>query len=909
MCEYRHTLMRIFRIARGSKRRKPPPRVCGNPPPMPHTVAVEPLEPRVLLNGHPTVLSVQINDGQVQRSMVTSIAVQFSGDVSGSLSPSDLRLENIKTRRAIAPLDMAVAYNPTNQTATFTFPSLDETGRSLPNGNYTATLIASGIRDNTGQALDGNGDGVGGDNFRFSFYRLFGDLDGDRDVGPSELLSFRETWDRTSTHPQYNPALDSDGDGDVGPLDLLAFRDTFDTTLKPPPLELGFIAEFGSEGSSHDEFDHPTDLAINPNHQTLYVVDSENNRVNIFELTHGDTCPSGTDEVINNQVCFDESFGSSGNDDGEFDVPTDLAVSLDNGDIYVVDSDNNRVQRFQSDGDFDNLEFGSSRSSDDEYLGRPSAIAIDKRSDYIYVADSTTDSISAFDDDGDFLFSFGDTGSDDVEFRNPSAMVIDNTNHILYVADTDNRRIQMFALTDGDNCPSGTDEIVNDEVCLIDEFGAPGNDDGEFDEPSGLAFDEANSLLYVADTGNHRIQVFEIVPGTTCPSGTDEIINGVCFVDEFGSFGSGEGQFNSPTGLAIDPSNGRLYVADTGNHRVQILSTPFGGGHIPVDPEPTGIPTNLSAFPVSPTSIALTWDTPKQDGDTPETTGYKIESRQGNEPFATVMADTRSVLTSFTHTGLEEGKTYHYRVSAVNAEGVGRPSATAAAVPQATFAPAGLHAFPVSGSQIQLTWHPPSETFGQAIMGYGIEREVIPGVLFEYIATVSGDTTSYTVGGLETGKAYTYVVSAHLSIGNTPRSNAASATPVENAKPPAPLILSAGLAQPSYHSDEQIVFVGQENIGRQAVFVIVFDPLGRFVGVASDPVSNPDGSFETAPRPVEAIFSQVGTYTATVITQEQTESEGVQLQLVYDGEKVFEASAGMGLATLEPRRDRLSRLG
>jgi len=183
------------------------------------------------------------------------------------------------------------------------------------------------------------------------------------------------------------------------------------------------------------------------------------------------------------------------------------------------------------------------------------------------VADSSTDSISVFDDDGDFLFNFGDTGSDDDEFRNPSGMVIDDGEDILYVADTDNHRIQIFELTNGSNCPSDTDEIVNDEVCFVDDFGSAGSGDGRFDEPSGLAFDEDNDLLYVADTENNRIQVFEIVSGNTCPSGTDEIIDGVCFVEEFGSSGSSDGKFNAPSGLALDITNDLLYVADTDNHQ------------------------------------------------------------------------------------------------------------------------------------------------------------------------------------------------------------------------------------------------------------------------------------------------------------------------------------------------------
>ena len=285
---------------------------------MPHTV--EPLEPRVLLNSHPTVLSVQINDGLAQRSMVTNITVQFSSNVSASLGSDDLRLRNLNTNEMIAPADMAVDYDVTNQTARFTFPGLTSTGRSLANGNHAAMLVASGITDDSGQQLDGNGDGAGGDSYLFEFFRWFGDLDGDRDVGPTDLLGLRDTWDRTGADAQYNPALDSDGDGDVGVLDLLTFRETFDTRLEPPPPEPRPVFTFGSQGTADDEFDTPTDLAVH--NGQLYVVDSRNDRIKIFELTDGDRCPSGTDEVVTDEVCFDEDFGTSGSSDGRFNLPT-----------------------------------------------------------------------------------------------------------------------------------------------------------------------------------------------------------------------------------------------------------------------------------------------------------------------------------------------------------------------------------------------------------------------------------------------------------------------------------------------------------------------------------------------------------------------------------------------------------
>ena len=138
--------------------------------------------------------------------------------------------------------------------------------------------------------------------------------------------------------------------------------------------------------------------------------------------------------------------------------------------------------------------------------------------------------------------------------------------------------LECMSLQTGDDCSSGNEEVAsnngNDEVCFIGDFGSKGTTDGKFDEPAGLAFDETSDFLYVADTENDRIQVFEIISGTTCPSNTDEIIDGVCFVEEFGSSGSSDGRFNSPSGLAIDTDNDFLYVADTENNRIQVIAVP-----------------------------------------------------------------------------------------------------------------------------------------------------------------------------------------------------------------------------------------------------------------------------------------------------------------------------------------------
>jgi len=100
-------------------------------------------------------------------------------------------------------------------------------------------------------------------------------------------------------------------------------------------------------------------------------------------------------------------------------------------------------------------------------------------------------------------------------------------------------------------------QTVSAELSFSLEFGSFGDDEGEFKSPSGLALDRGSDLLYVADTDNDRIQIIDV--DGNC-SGSDELANDVCFVDEFGTSGNGEGEFDSPTALVLDTGRGLIRV-------------------------------------------------------------------------------------------------------------------------------------------------------------------------------------------------------------------------------------------------------------------------------------------------------------------------------------------------------------
>ena len=132
---------------------------------------------------------------------------------------------------------------------------------------------------------------------------------------------------------------------------------------------------------------------------------------------------------------------------------------------------------------------------------------------------------------------------------------------------------------------------------FVTQWGSQGGENGQFSSPEGIAVD-ASGNVYVADSGNDRIQVFSSSGVYITrwggngqfhsPEGIAVDASGIVYVVDrndriqvfsssgvyitrWGSIGTGNGQFISPKGIAVDAS-GNVYVADTENNRIQVFS-------------------------------------------------------------------------------------------------------------------------------------------------------------------------------------------------------------------------------------------------------------------------------------------------------------------------------------------------
>ena len=172
----------------------------------------------------PRVESVTINDGSAQRSKVKSITVVFDRMVK--INSGAFQLYRQGSGKPI-PVQARLSQSDGYTVALLTFKGHGVVGNSLANGQYRLIIRGDKIRDPEGRRHDGDGDGQEGGNYVFSFFRRFGDSDGDGDLDRRDKDAFFAALGQHKRDPGYMWYLDYNANRKIWAEDLTMFLLSF----------------------------------------------------------------------------------------------------------------------------------------------------------------------------------------------------------------------------------------------------------------------------------------------------------------------------------------------------------------------------------------------------------------------------------------------------------------------------------------------------------------------------------------------------------------------------------------------------------------------------------------------------------------------------------------------------------
>jgi DNA-binding beta-propeller fold protein YncE len=324
---------------------------------------------------------------------------------------------------------------------------------------------------------------------------------------------------------------------------------------------IGFLAATGRG------FTNPVDLAIN-SEGILYVLNRAGPETPV-------RLPSKRVSICTLDEEYLGDFGTGGIGDGEFWWPSSIAIDSQDR-VYVADEGLQRVTMFSKDGEY--LGKWGEKGPGDGQLEYPSSLAFDA-DDNLYLTDSGNHRVQKFTSDGKSIAAWGQWGSGSGQFEGPWGLALGITGDV-YVSDWGNDRIQRYDTTGR----------------LIEEFGGLSGGNA-IHRPAGLAVD-GDGNIYVADWGNERVKV--LAPdGSLLASLRGQSVDSKWAADYFEAnpeegrlryaadlrpeidpparrdreISAGvESFFWGPTAVKLD-GQGRLYVADSLRHRLQIYET------------------------------------------------------------------------------------------------------------------------------------------------------------------------------------------------------------------------------------------------------------------------------------------------------------------------------------------------
>ena len=321
-----------------------------------------------------------------------------------------------------------------------------------------------------------------------------------------------------------------------------------------PPTYVNTLGEAGVNLNDNTHFVFPSELAFD-SQNALFVLDSSNFRVQ--------KCTTNDNWL--NWACSTFYDGAPGSDPTNGDMKWAEGLNIDGSDnVYITDGGKSRVLKCTPAGSC--AHFAGTpglRGSGNNVFGWAEDVATDF-SGRVYVSDTDNRVIQQYSSTGTFIQNFAGTAgvpyvTDAAHINKPWGVVADSAGNI-YVTENKGQRllkydasgVQQWTIGSPGNFIFGWNNLTADNQKFSDYWAGL----------EGSPAIDALGNIYVTDTGNHRVQVYRTSNGS--------------YVTTMGVFregGAANDRFSCPTGAAISPVNGDIYIADHCNQRVQVFTS------------------------------------------------------------------------------------------------------------------------------------------------------------------------------------------------------------------------------------------------------------------------------------------------------------------------------------------------
>uniref|UniRef100_A0A6B2KZE9 Thioredoxin domain-containing protein n=1 Tax=Arcella intermedia TaxID=1963864 RepID=A0A6B2KZE9_9EUKA len=342
-----------------------------------------------------------------------------------------------------------------------------------------------------------------------------------------------------------------------------------------------------SQTKSKTQLSYPGKVYVHAETQRLFISDSSNNRVLIFQLQNEENNPKAylLHEIGSGDANFNPDQQTFNN--CSFNNPQGLYYDYDQDVIYLADTDNHCLKAIDLNSFLVKTIAGIGTQGNDyvggktsgQELNSPWDICKSPKLDALYVAMAGQHQIWLYNLKTHISHNFAGIGSESSgnskdllksTWAQPSGVCLDNNEECLFIADAESSKIRGIKLKEAESVTFVGGNEVDDDLKAFGDMDGEGKN-AKLQHPLAVCWigDSVKGYdVVVSDTYNHKIKLL------SSSSRSIKTWSGSTKGMEDGDLGTAK--FNEPSGLSFDPANERIYVSDTNNHSIRRIDIKTG---------------------------------------------------------------------------------------------------------------------------------------------------------------------------------------------------------------------------------------------------------------------------------------------------------------------------------------------